>query len=354
MKRVLSLARRGSGNVSPNPLVGAVIVKDGEIVGEGYHHNYRGDHAELEALKAAGRSAKNAALYCNLEPCYHWGHTPPCTDAILNAGIGKVVVGMKDPNPRVNGNGIDKLRANGVGVEIGVMDEECRSMNAFYTKFIATGRPFVTVKMAQSLDGKITRNVNSRFQITSEAARRYVHRLRTRYDAVIIGKRTAQIDNPVLSPRLVSGRTPARIILDTHLECDPMLRIFHSANLGKIYIATESRDAKRHEIFKNLGVFILHVNTDDRGVLRLSDLLTELAKLRITSVLVEGGAEVFTSFIRERLADLVILLIAPYLFGTGVNVVDQYASNGRIVELKDMVGKRLGRDYMITGTPVYT
>ncbi|GAG36423.1 unnamed protein product, partial [marine sediment metagenome] len=253
---------------------------------------------------------------------------------------------MQDPNPLVNGKGIKTLRNNGVDVEVGLLNGECKSLNAFYSKYITTGLPFITVKMAQSLDGKITKKLNSRLQITSKKAQRFGHRLRTEYDAVLIGKRTALIDNPLLTPRLVSGRTPTRIILDTHFQCDPTLAIFDTINLGKIYIATASNDAQRIKRFNDKGVGILPVNVNDSGSIRLSELVAKLGKLRITSVLVEGGAEVFSSFLRERLVDRVILVIAPLLFGEGVDVIDKFTSHDSIVEIQDVTRKQLGQDYM--------
>lgn len=353
MQRVLRLAKKGKGRVSPNPLVGAVIVKDDSIVGEGYHKEFGGDHAELAALKAAGSKAKGAALYCNLEPCSHWGKTPPCTDAVIKAGIRDVIVGMLDTNPLVNGRGIRKFRKNGIDVKVGVLENECKVLNAFYSKYITTKLPFVTVKMAQSLDGKIAKKANTRTQLTAEKAQRFVHLLRAEYDAVLIGKKTAIIDNPLLTPRLISGRVPVRVVLDTHLECKPSLKIFDTPELGSIYIATASQDAERKKHFKEKGIGIIQVNTDDTGSLHLPELLAELGERQIISLLVEGGAEVFTSFLRERLVDRIILLIAPYLFGEGVNVMDKFGANDTMVELKDISRKQLGQDYMIMGTPVY-
>lgn len=353
MQRVLRLAKNGRGHVSPNPLVGAVIVKDGSIVGEGYHKEFGGDHAEITAIKAAGTNAKGAALYCNLEPCSHWGKTPPCTDAIIGAGIRNVIVGMLDANPLVNGKSIHKLRERGINVKVDVLENECKALNVFYSKYITKRLPFVTVKMAQSLDGKIAKKADTRTQLTAEKAQRFVHSLRAEYDAVLIGKNTAVIDNPLLTPRLIAGRMPARIILDTHLKCKPSLKIFDTAELGRIYIATSSQDAARKKHFKKKGIGIIQVNTDETGSLHLPELLTELGKYLIISLLVEGGAEVFTSFLRERLVDRIILLIAPYLFGEGIKVIDTFDTNGSIIELKDISRKQLGQDYMIIGTPDY-
>ena len=354
MKRALRIARKGAGKVSPNPLVGAVIVKSGTIAAEGFHEVYGSDHAEVNALKAAGGKAKNSVLYCNLEPCNHRGNTPPCTDAIIKSGITKVVIGLKDPNPKMNGNGIRKLRDNGIEVRTGVLEDECRQLNSFYHKYITSGMPFITVKMAQSLDGIITPRKSTRYRITSDKAIRYVHKLRAEYDAVLIGRRTAEIDNPFLTVRLKNGRNPVRILLDTELRSDPGMNIFNSAQSDEVIIATASRNKNRVDKFKKMGVEIIKVAKNDQGMLSLTGLAAELGKRTITSVLVEGGAGVFAGFIRERLVDRVIFVVAPVVFGKGVNVIDSYSTNGSYFSLKEVQRKQLGIDSIIIGKPEYS
>jgi len=354
MKRALRLAGYGKGKVSPNPLVGAVIVKDGRIIGEGYHRIFGGNHAEVEALRSAGENAEGATLYCTLEPCSHWGKTPPCVDTVIKAGIKRVVIGITDPNPLVNGRGIEKLRSAGIDVVTGVLEDRIRILNEKYIRFVTTGRPFVTVKMAQTLDGKIAKRINSRTQITNVDAQRFVHRLRTEHDAVLIGKRTAIIDNPMLTPRLVNGRHPARIILDTRLECHPSLSIFNTPSEGSVYIVTTSEDQSRIREFESQGVSFIRVKESKTGTIKLSGLLKKLGSMHISSVLVEGGAAVFSSFLRERLVDRVVLLMAPTLFGEGVNVLDKdFLMHMKPVGLEDVTRKKIGSDIMISGRPVF-
>ncbi len=352
INRALKLAKKGVGSVSPNPLVGAVIVKDGRIAGEGYHRYYGGPHAEIDALKAAGNSAKGAVLYCTLEPCSHWGKTPPCSEAIIKAGIKKVVIGMNDPNPRVNGNGIDSLVKSGIEIVNGVSESECRNLNKVYIKYITSGRPYVTLKIAQTLDGKITRRINSRTRITEEKANKFVHRLRTQNDAVLIGKRTAIIDNPDLTPRLSRGNTPVRIILDTRLECHPSLRIFKTLEKGPVIIVTAASDKERRGIFEDMGVELIDVRTNKHGFISLSQLMKKLGKRSISSVLVEGGAAIFSSFLRERITDEIILICAPVLFGEGVDTLDKdYLMHMPPVRLRNISRRMIGDDIMIRGIP---
>jgi diaminohydroxyphosphoribosylaminopyrimidine deaminase/5-amino-6-(5-phosphoribosylamino)uracil reductase len=353
IKRAISLARKGKGNVSPNPLVGAVLVKDGLIIGEGYHKSYGSNHAEVTALKAARADPQGATLYCNLEPCIHWGKTPPCTDAIISSGIKRVVLGIQDPNPIINGRGIQVLREAGIKVVTNVLEEKCRELNEFYIKYITVGQPFVTVKMAQSIDGKITKQIDTRYQLSGIEAQQYVHRLRAEYDAVLIGRRTAEIDNPLLTPRLVKGRVPVRVVLDTHLSLNPDLALFNTIHQGKIIVAIASASAERIKQFQNKGIEILSAGTSDYQRVDIKKLLIQLGKLCISSVFVEGGAEVFTSFLRERLVDKILLIITPSMMGSGVNILSSFSKTGEPIELVRMTMKRLGKDYLLNGIPHY-
>ncbi|MFC1553528.1 bifunctional diaminohydroxyphosphoribosylaminopyrimidine deaminase/5-amino-6-(5-phosphoribosylamino)uracil reductase RibD [candidate division KSB1 bacterium] len=353
MKKVIKLAKLGLGRVSTNPLVGAVIVSKGEIVGQGYHKEFGGDHAEIAALKDAGNSSHGAELYCNLEPCSHWGKTPPCVERIVKSGIKKVVIGIKDPNPVVNGQGIKTLKQNGIEVITGILEDECRKLNKFYIKYITTGLPYVTVKMAQTLDGKITEKLNERTNITNEASLKIVHRMRTIYDAVLVGKNTLIIDNPLLTPRLVKGRIPIRIVLDTNLESDSSLDIYNSTDKGKVYIATSGKDDSVLKELVSKGVEPLFIKRNPNGVLDLKDLFEKLGKKSITSVLVEGGSELFTNLLNDRLVDDVNLFIAPYLFGSGLNVLAGSTRNGKRVILRDIRQRKAGTDIHISGKPEY-
>ncbi len=353
MQRVLKLARKGVGKVSPNPLVGSIIVSNDVVVGSGYHKEFGGSHAEINALRNAGSEAIGGTLYSNLEPCSHTGKTPPCVGAIINGGIKRVVIGMKDPNPRVNGKGIVMLQSNSIEVTTGVSVDECEALNVAFIKYITTGLPYVTIKIAQTLDGKISRKQNVRTQISSDKALHYVHTLRAEHDAVIIGKGTAQIDNPLLTTQFARGKTPIRVILDTHLECPESLSMFGTLNSGKIIIATASQDRERIQFFERMGVEILCIKKNNTGMVNIQELLTMLGKRSISSVLVEGGAHVFTSFLYGRLADSVKIVISPLIFGSGINGLSNFTVNGDYIKLSNITKKMLGDDILLSGTPVY-
>lgn len=352
MKKAVRLAKQGRGKVNPNPLVGAVIVKNDKIIGQGYHKVFGGAHAEISAIKSAGADVKGADLYCTLEPCSHWGKTPPCIDSIILQGIKKVIIGVVDPNPAVNGKGIRLLRESGIEVTEGILEDKCWELNETYIKYVTTGKPFVTVKMAQSLDGKISGKVNERTGITSGIANRYVHKLRTEYDAVMIGRRTLDIDNPLLTPRLVNGRIPARIVLDTNLESDPKKKLFNTIDAGRVIILTASDNVDKAKLLRSKGVEIIKVNSTKNGFLDLKEVLHKLGENKISSVLVEGGAALFSSLLKERLVDRVILLIAPRFFGGGVDLIDKNIINNTSgFVLKNATKRKLGQDLMITGEP---
>lgn len=227
IKETIKLARKGLGKVSPNPMVGAVIVKDGKIISRGYHRAFGENHAEINAIKRAREDIKNSTLYVNLEPCCIYGKTPPCTEAIISSGIKKVVIGDLDPNPDVNGKGIRILKKYGISVVKGVLQEECRKLNKVFYKYMTTGMPFVFVKIAQTVDGKISEKTGKATSITSPESKRFVHKLRSECDAVLIGKNTAEVDDPLLTVRLFDGRSPRRILLDENLEINPQLRLLN-------------------------------------------------------------------------------------------------------------------------------
>ncbi len=353
INKVLKLAVKGAGKVSPNPLVGALIVKNGSIVGSGYHNAYGEDHAEIRALKSADKKANGGTLFCNLEPCSHSGKTPPCTDALISAGIKRVVIGMEDPNPLIHGKGIAELRRNNILTDVGIMQDECERLNQFFVKYITTGCPYVCMKVAQSLDGKIARKPDIRSCLSSDEALRYVHKIRAEYDAVLIGKRTARIDDPLLTTRYVRGKTPQRIILDKHLECSGSLRIFKTLSEGPVCIATASQDRKRMQKFKEMGVGIINVPTDNDGRLELLELLRILGKRHVSSLLVEGGAKVFSSFLQMRLVDRVVFIISPVLFGDGLNGINKFSTNGDYISIAKSENKSFGKDTVVTGAVEY-
>ncbi len=327
MKRALELARQGRGYTSPNPLVGSVIVKNGRIIGEGYHRRYGDKHAEVMAIENASESVEGATLYCNLEPCCHTipeKKTPPCSLRLIREKIKRLVVATKDPNPYVNGNGIQMLRRHGIEVEVGLLAEEAAELNAPYFKYIQTGRPFVHLKIAQSLDGRIaTSNGHSQW-ITNQSARRLVHLWRATYDAVLVGINTVLKDDPSLTVREVAGRNPYRVVLDERLQIPNTARLLTDGLQERTLIFTTlPPDHPRVLESQKQEIQVLSVGADEHGWIRLSEVLERLANLKIASVLVEGGSQVFTSFIQERLFDKISVFLAPMIIGAGINSVQE-------------------------------
>lgn len=326
----LEIAKRGIGKVSPNPLVGCVITKNDKIIGAGFHTKYGDAHAEINAINSSTENLEDATLYVNLEPCSHYGNTPPCVDRIIHEKISRVVIGTLDVNPLVSGKGVKKLKEAGVEVKVGVLEKECEELNKFFFKFINKKLPYVTIKAATTLDGKIA-DTNSRSEwISSVDSRKYVHTLRNKYDAVLIGKNTALIDDPQLTVRHVEGRNPYRIVLDAKLELPPDLKIFKKNNDKKtILVISESGLKKKKKIaqFEKNGVKILTVKKNHNQKIHLKSLLSQLAKMNITSLLVEGGSKVFTSFIKQKLFDDVVVFIAPKLIGDGIPLIGNLGIN---------------------------
>jgi len=355
MRLALQEARKGVGRTSPNPSVGAVVVQDGIVVGKGYHKRAGLPHAEPNALQTAGKRARGATIYVTLEPCNHVGRTPPCTEAILKAGIKRVVIGMGDPNPKVTGRGGQYLAAHGVAVTFGVLEEQCREINLPFIKHSTTGLPWVIMKAGMSLDGRIAAGSGQRTPITGIQSRRQVHRLRNRVDAILIGVETALIDNPSLTTRLPGrrpGRDPERIILDTNLRLSPVATLLHqkSAAGTRIFCGPQGSAANRKAL-EQAGARVTQVGIDGDQGLDLHAVLTALGNSQINSLLVEGGGRVHGSFLRQRLVDEVYLFMAPVFFGAaGVPVVDFVDSEIRFPPaIKYMQTRRLGEDIMIRG-----
>ena len=323
MRLALRLARKGAGMVSPNPLVGAVMVRDGKILGTGYHQYFGGPHAEINAIKDAGGDVSGATLYCTLEPCSHAGKkTPPCAQRLVKEKIGRAVIAVLDPNPRVNGNGVRILKEAGIDVQTGLLGAACRELNRFFHKYITTDLPYVMVKMAQTLDGFIARERQQQSWITNSAVRRRVHKWRSEYDTVLIGAGTLKSDNPQLNVREVKGRNPRRIVLDRDLDADPGANIFNNAQSGKIilFCGKHAKTDKIHSII-NTGAEVIRMDVDGTGRLALRPILRELHNRGIASVLVEGGQKIFTSFLSDDLADEIRIFIAPVLWGSGLKAV---------------------------------
>ncbi|REG28555.1 diaminohydroxyphosphoribosylaminopyrimidine deaminase [Archangium gephyra] len=317
MRLALEEAAKGLGRTSPNPVVGAVLVKGGRIIARGYHRRAGTAHAEVVALEAAGAKARGADLYTTLEPCDHYGRTPPCSQAVLDAGVRRVFVGSSDPNPKVNGKGVARLRRAGVEVVTGVLKEEADKLNRPFFKSMSTGLPYVTLKAAVTLDGKLATATGDSRWVTGEQARAWVHRLRDQVDVILVGSTTVQRDNPQLTTRLAegTGKDPVRVVVDSHLRLSPKLTVFTQRSPARTVVATledpASRKAKR---FAAAGAEVWRMPAK-QGRVDLEALLRRLAKEGLNHVLVEGGAEMYGSFLRESLADELLLFVAPKLIG---------------------------------------
>ncbi len=357
MSRVLSLARRGAGWVSPNPMVGAVVVKNGRIVGEGYHGRTGGPHAEVEALAAAGRRAKGADLYVNLEPCCHHGRTPPCTDPILAAGIRSVRVSILDPNPLVNGKGVRVLRRHGIEVEVGVMAEEAARLNESYLTYTRTGRPFVVGKMAATLDGKIATATGESRWISGLHSRRLTHRLRHEMDAILVGVGTVTADDPELTVRQGIRRPnhPVRIVLDTSLRIPRGARVL-DVSCGARTVVACGKDASsgRIESLGRRGVEVWPLPLDSARRVSLRALLRRAGREGMTSLLIEGGSEVMASALKAQAVHRLLVILAPKILGAGAReaVGDLGIKKlSRAVALDDVRWRRVGEDLVAEGYP---
>jgi diaminohydroxyphosphoribosylaminopyrimidine deaminase/5-amino-6-(5-phosphoribosylamino)uracil reductase len=313
MRRALELAARGRGFVEPNPMVGCVVVRDGLPVGEGWHQQFGGPHAEVHALNAAGEAARGATLYVTLEPCCHHGKTPPCTDAIIQAGIARVVAAMQDPFPLVSGRGSDLLRAAGVSVELGLEEESARKLNAPYLTLLGKGRPHVHLKWAMTLDGKIATRTGDSKWISNETARRRVHELRGRVDAIVVGIGTALADDPLLTARPAGPRVATRVILDSFGRLPLEAQLVKTAReVPTLVVACHSTPSC--DVLQQKGCEVLQLPEHD-GRVAIAPLLVELGRRRMTNLLVEGGAAVVGSFLDARLVDELHVFISPRLAG---------------------------------------
>lgn len=330
MRMAINLARRAEGLANPNPAVGAVVVKDGKVIGKGYHKRCGLPHAEVLALKDAGLRAKGATLYVTLEPCDHFGRTPPCTGAIVRAGIKRVVMAMKDPNPINNGRGTRRLVKRAIKTATGILQEEAKALNRPYVKFITTGMPFVTVKVAQSIDGKIATKTGESKWITSDDAREFVHDLRAKVDAVMVGSNTAIRDDPLLLTRSPKGRQPVRVVVDSRGRVSGDARVFSRTDESPVIIATARKRGARVD---------------------LKGLLKKLGEMGIIHVLVEGGGELIASLVEKRLADQFLFFVAPKIIG-GRDALTSVEGVGikhlsESLALKDLKIRKFKRDILI-------
>lgn len=358
MARALKLAELGRGKTSPNPLVGAVVVKDGEIVGEGYHQKAGTPHAEIHALRAAGERARGAVLYVTLEPCCHYGRTPPCTKAIIEAGIKEVIVAVTDPNPQVAGKGIRLLQESGIKVQVGVLAEEARRQNEAFFKYIRTKLPFVSLKAAVSLDGKIATGSGDSKWITGEEARLVVHRLRSESDAVLTGIGTVLADDPLLNVRLpgYQGRQPLRVVVDSSLRIPEESQLVQTAAQIPTAVAVIKGNYSREKRarLEAVGVEVWELPAS-KGRVDLKALLSLLGQKEIMNLLVEGGSVLNAALLEGGLVDKYIIFQAPLLIG-GCNAPGVFGGTGfpRIkdcLRLSPVFTEKVGEDLMITAYP---
>jgi diaminohydroxyphosphoribosylaminopyrimidine deaminase/5-amino-6-(5-phosphoribosylamino)uracil reductase len=355
MKMALHLADQGRGLTSPNPMVGAVVVKDNAVIGKGYHRKAGTPHAEIHALNEAGMGAHGSTLYVTLEPCSHRGRTLPCADFIIRSRVTRVVCAMQDPNLQVNGSGIRKLREAGIQVDVGILENEARELNRFFIKYITAKVPFVILKAAVTLDGRIATQTGDSKWITGKAARERGHQLRNVVDAILVGVNTVLADDPSLTTRLPGGggRDPARIILDTHLRTPLDARIIRNDSPARTFIFSgPDVQPERIRAYQERNVTVL-VARKEASRIKFKQVLEDLGRMEITSLLIEGGAQVHASALREGVVDRVLFFVAPKIIGGGGS--KECIANLRVrrisdaVHLQSIYTEQIGDDVMIQG-----
>jgi len=353
MRTALALARRGLGKTAPNPAVGCLIVAGGEVVGRGWHKKAGTPHAEVHALNDAGDLAAGADVYVTLEPCAHFGKTPPCVRALVAARVARVFVAVVDPNPLVAGKGIEILREAGIEVQVGLLEGAARELNLPFIKWIQTGRPFVTLKSALTMDGKsATANGDSRW-ITGDRSRREVHRLRGVMDAIMVGVGTVVKDDPLLTCRVPGGKDPVRVVVDSTLRVPLHAAVFNPHSAARTLVATCSTDAARLAAVADHGGEILRC-AEREGRVDLDDLFRQLGALGMQSVLLEGGSHLAGAALRAGLIDRCLIFLAPKLVGgagMGLFAGEGVAMMGDALRLEGMTVKRIGADLLVQGTP---
>lgn len=353
MKMALELAEKGWGHTSPNPLVGCVIVRDGEIVGRGYHEKYGQAHAEVNAIRDAGEKAMGATLYVNLEPCCHYGKTPPCSDLIIRSGLKRVVVGMRDPNPKVLGGGIKQLLDAGIEVEAGVLEEEAKRLNEIFIKHISQGEPFVILKTAVTMDGRTCTVTGDSKWITSEESRRLVHKIRAGVSCLVTGVETVIKDDPMLNVRLEGEwRDPLRVVLDSKARIPLSSKLLTHSPESTLVCVAENASRESIENIRQTGVQLLVLPGSDEGI-DIKALIAELAKRGLDSVLVEAGARVNTSFLRAGLVDKIMMFMAPKIL-TGAGSPSWTAGRSpelmrEAIELEGIWAEPVGSDILVQG-----
>ena len=350
MAEALRIAKNAEGRTSPNPMVGAVIVRDGKIIAEGWHRKAGTPHAEIHALNMAGELSKDSTMYVTLEPCSHFGRTPPCANKIVDAGIKKVVIAMKDPNPLVAGRGIEILKNAGIEVEVGILEDDARRLNEVFLKYITKKIPFVTAKFACSLDGKISTVTGESQWISCEESRNFVHHLRDVNDGIMVGIGTVLADNPSLTARIENGKNPVRIVVDSMARTPLDSKFLNDGATKNIIAVTENAPTEKISALQNLGAEII---TAGNNQVDLKILMAELARREITSVLLEGGGTLNFSMFRAGLIDKVFAFVAPKIIG-GKNAHSPVAGNGfeklsDAVQLENLTAEKIGTDILICG-----
>lgn len=353
MGLAINLARKGIGKVNPNPMVGAVIVEDNKIVGTGYHEKYGGKHAEVNAIENSRESLNGSTMYVNLEPCSHFGKTPPCVDKIIESKINKVVIASVDPNPLVQGKGVKKLRDAGIEVKVGVLDEENKKLNEVFLKYIKNKKPFVVMKVAMSLDGKIATTTGQSKWISCDESRRYVHKLRSEVMSILVGINTVIKDDPMLDCRLENGKNPIRIIVDTTLKIPIDSKIVSSSkSIRTIVVTTKNANRNVMKLLEGKGVEILTVNLKN-NLVALKEMINKLGELNIDSILIEGGSSLNFSAMNENIVDKIQVYVAPIILGgessktpIGGQGVDDIKEAFKLHKLEY---KQIGSDILIEG-----
>jgi len=360
MRMALGQAACGVGKVNPNPLVGAVIVQNNTVIGSGYHKQFGGPHAEINAIRHANEDIKGATMYVTLEPCSHYGKTPPCVDTLINAGFSRVVIAMQDPNPLVAGKGIEKQRKNGILAEVGLLEAEAMELNRIFIKYIKTGRPYLVLKSAMSLDGKIATVGGHSKWISCHESRQYVHTLRNELKGIMVGVNTVIIDDPQLTTRLnnAKGRNPVRIVVDSKGRIPLTARILQDGENNPVIIATTRQcpDVKCQQLM-NAGHKVL-ILPDKDGLVDLNILMETLGKMEIDGILLEGGGTLNESALRAGIVDEVQFFIAPMLIGgqKAITPVEGcgFESIDESIHLHDLKIKQIGCDILVTGKTNHT
>ncbi len=349
MKQVLELAKKGYGLTSPNPMVGAIVVKNGHVVGRGYHRKAGEPHAEVNALSDAGKLAKGGTLYVNLEPCCCQGRTPACTSAIIEAGISEVVCSMEDPNPLVSGKGVDNLTSAGIEVRMGVLEKEAERLNEVHSKYIRSKLPFIILKVASTLDGKIAAPNGSSRWISCEESRAYAHELRNGVDAVMVGVGTVLKDDPQLTVRMVEKvKDPKRIVLDSKLDIPLEANVL---GIGETLIVATKRNANpdKREMLEKKGAEVWTLQEDSQGRVDIEEVVREAGKREITSIMIEGGSEVYGSALRASIVDKLVFFLSPKILGDGIPSFSSLGLKAMedAIGLKGLTVQKLGQDLLI-------